>query len=236
MGIEMVDYAMEAGAGKLSLTGASTVLRLKTGFAFSHLQIATHSAQNAYKIEQAHAGEPFGEWFSGMMRVVPVSVVMAAAALEACANELLQDILDGSTHISLTSSRRKLLTELMEDRSGNATGKFRRLALLMDKDLDTGTEPWDNAKLLVKFRNEFMHFRPSWDDDDIHTGGFVGEMKRKVPVVDAYKANFLFPYGFMTYGCAKWSVQTVQNFSAEFSNLLGVKDRFALQGLDFSLP
>jgi hypothetical protein len=65
---------------------------------------------------------------------------------------------------------------------------------------------------------------------------FVEEMKRKVSAVEAYRATFLFPYGFMTYGCAKWSVQTVQNFSAEFSNLLGVKDRFALQGLDFSLP
>ena len=152
-------------------------------------------------------------------------------ALEACANELLQDILDGSAHILLTTSRKKLLTELMEDRSGNATGKFQRLALLMDKDPDTGTEQWHNAKLLVKFRNEFMHFRPSWDDDDIHTGDFVGAMRRKVPVVEAYKAKFLFPYGFMTYGCAKWSVQTVQNFSAEFSDLLGVKDKFALRGL-----
>jgi hypothetical protein len=168
MGIEMVDYTMEAEAGKLSLTGGSAVLRLKTGFGFSHLQIATRSARNAYKIEQAHTKEPFGEWFSGMMDVVPVSVVMAAAALEACANELLQDILDGSAHISFTNSRRKLLTELMEDRSGNATGKFQRLALLMDKDPDTGTETWHNAKLLMKFRNQFMHFKPSWDDDDIH--------------------------------------------------------------------
>jgi hypothetical protein len=48
MGIEMVDYAMEAGVGKLSLTGASAVLRLKTGFAFSHLQIATQEYQAAY--------------------------------------------------------------------------------------------------------------------------------------------------------------------------------------------
>ena len=65
-----------------------------------------------------------------------------------------------------------------------------------------GTEPWHNAKLLVKF-NEFMHFRPAWDDDDIHSGRFVEEVKRKVPVATAYKVTFMFPYGFMTYGCAK---------------------------------
>jgi hypothetical protein len=151
-------------------------------------------------------------------------------------NEMLQGILDGIAHIPLTASRRKLLIDLKEDHSGNAAGKLRRLALLMDKDPDTGTEAWNNAKLLVKFRNEFMHFRPSWDDDDIHTGKFVEELRKKVPVVAAYKQRFQFPYGFMTYGCAKWAVQTVLVFSGEFATLLGVQDGFALPDLDFRLP
>jgi hypothetical protein len=37
-----------------------------------------------------------------MMRLVPISVVMAGAALEASANEIIQDILDGFTNLSLT--------------------------------------------------------------------------------------------------------------------------------------
>jgi hypothetical protein len=211
-------------------------LRLKTGFAFSHLQIATRSARDAHAVEQANMGAEFGPWFDGMMRLVPVSIVMAGAALEASANELLQDILDGSTQLQLTPSRQKLLEELKDDRSGNAPMKFRRLGLLMETDPDTGTEPWHNAELLVKFRNEFMHFRPSWDDDDIHSGRFVEEVRKKIRIVDAYKSNFLFPYGFMTYDCARWAVQTVLAFSADFSKLLGVKDKFTLPGLDFTLP
>src|ERR1700730_1423304 len=41
-----------------------------------------------------------------MMRLVPVSVVMAGAAFEANANELIQEILDGSAH--LTASRKEV--------------------------------------------------------------------------------------------------------------------------------
>jgi len=49
--------------------------------------------------------------------------------------------------------------------------------------------------------------------------------------------NFvLFPYGFMTYGCAKWAVETVLTFSIKFTKLLGVTDTFALPGRDFRLP
>ena len=88
----------------------------------------------------------------------------------------------------------------------------------------------------VRFRNEFMHFKPSWDSDDIHGGNLVADLKKKIPVVGAYKSNFLFPYGFMTYGCARWAVQTVLTFSAEFAKLLGVKDKFVSPGLNFNLP
>jgi hypothetical protein len=218
------------GTAKGSAT-ATGVMRLKTGFATSHLQIAAHSARSAYEIEKPKATG----WFDEMMRLVPVSVVMAGAALEANANELIQDILDNSVQSPPTE---ELLKDLKDDHSGNAWGRYRRLALLMDEKPNTGTAPWHNAMLLVKFRNEFMHFRPSWDSDDIHNGKLVKDLKKKVPVAAAYKSkgNFLFPYGFMTYGCAKWAVQTVLTFSSTFTKLLGVTDKFSLPGLDFKLP
>lgn len=232
----MIDYVMEPEPGRLSLMGGGPTLRLKTGFAANHLLVAVELARAAHEIEKANADAPFGPWFDGMMRCVPVSIVMSGAALEAAANELLQDILDDAARVSLPNSRMKLLAELLEDRSGNAIGKFRKLALLMDYDPDTGTEPWHNGSLLVKFRNEFMHFRPAWDDDDIHTGGFVQELSKKVPVVEAYKGKFQFPYGFMTYGCAKWAVEVVLKFSAHFAPSIGRTNKFAQVGWNFTLP
>jgi hypothetical protein len=71
-----------------------------------------------------------------MMRLVPISVVMAGAALEANANEIIQDFLDQPTGLSI--SRKMLLKDLKEELLGNTISKHRRLALLFDKEPDTG--------------------------------------------------------------------------------------------------
>jgi hypothetical protein len=104
----------------------------------------------------------------------------------------------------------------------------------MDKKPNTGTAPWHNAMLLAKFRNEFMHFKPSVTT--FTAASWLKTLRRRYRRVAAYKGNFLFPYGFMTYGCAKWAVHTVLTFSAEFAKLLGVKDKFVGPGLNFNLP
>ena len=236
VGIAMKTIKMQVEAGSFSVSGSQVRLRLKTGFAFSHLKIATKSAHAAHKIEQENAGAEFGPWFDGILEVVPVAVVMAAAALESNANEILQEIIDGHAGIPITPSRRQLLKELKDDRSGNAMMKYRRLALFLDVLPDEGPQAWQNAKLLVRFRNEFMHFKPAWDDEDVHSGDFVEQMRKRVRTVDAYKQNFIFPYGLMTYDCARWAVMSVVGLSAEFCKLINVKDRFTLPGLDFSLP
>lgn len=209
----------------------------RTNFAVNHLRAAARAAQSAYDAEHANLSADFGPWFDEMILWVPVSVVMAGAALEADVNEGIQDMLDGITGLTLTEARKTQLRDLKGQQSGNAISKYRQLALLFDKVPNTGSSPWQNADLLVKFRNHFVHFRPAWDTDDVHSKGLVDALrKRRIPIVDAYKARMVFPYGFMTYGCAKWAVETVLAFVCEWTRLLGVKDRFVLTGFDFTLP
>jgi hypothetical protein len=216
-------------AGRSTATG---IMRLKSGFAMTHLLVAAESARKAYELEQAKADE----WFDGMMRLVPVSVVMSGAALEANANELIQNLVDGTNDLPVTAQQKVGLITLKEDRSGNAKKRYKRLAELADKRADFGSEDWRNAKLLIEFRNYFMHFKPSWSDDDIDNDDLVGRLRKKIPVVRGYETNFLFPHGLMTYGCARWAVQTVLDVSAGFAKALGVKDQFAVPALDFTLP
>lgn len=215
----------------------SAIARLRTNFAVHHLRAATEAARRAYEVEQ-NATEEFGSWFEEMILWVPVSVVMAGAALEAGANEVVQDILDGFTGLSLTDGRKALLTDLKKEQSGNAVFKYRQIALLFDKLPDKRSIPWQDAALLVKFRNSFMHFKPSWSNDDIRVrdSDFIRDLKKKIPLVTAYKSNFVSPFGFMTYGCARWAVQTVLKFSIDFTMLLDINDRFVFPNIDFSLP
>jgi hypothetical protein len=218
-------------------SGSSAVLRLRSGFTLPHLQAAISAAREAYKIEQEKR-QATGQGFDEMLRSVPVAIIMASAALEASAHEHLQDILDRPAHFRVDESHRKLLVDLTNDRTGSALTKFRRLALLMSKDPDTGTAAWEDAGLLVDFRNAFMHFRPAWSDEEIHKSKFVRQLEQKVPTLKAYKAdgNLYFPYGFMTYGCARWAVSTPFKFSSEFSKTLGVGDKLAVEWAKAKLP
>jgi hypothetical protein len=210
---------------------------VRSNFAIHHLRAAVTAAHSAYKVEQANLNAEHGPWFDEMLVSVPVSVVMAGAALEASANEVIQDILDGSSGLSPTKGCKLLLADLKKDRAGNAIDKYRRLALLFDKEPDTGTLSWVDGKVLVAFRNSFMHFKPAWDHQrDIHDGDLVRKLKTRIPIYKPYQSSFQFPYGFMNYGCAKWSVECVLVFSGTFATLLGIKDRFVAEHLDFSLP
>jgi hypothetical protein len=210
-------------------------LSLRSNFSFSHLQAAVRAASDAYEIEQNNPNAELNSRFDEMMRLVPVSIIMSAAALEANANETIQNILDGSSRLTVTKGSRALLKELLDSRTGGIADKYNKLALLCDKELDKGHVSWHDANLLEKFRNAFMHFKPAWDDDtSVHDSKFVNAMKNKVPIFKPYATNFQFPYGFMTYGCACWSVRSVVEFSKHFSDSLGVTDTFG--GMNFNLP
>lgn len=203
-------------------------MSVRRNFAATHLRAATVAAIRAHEVEKNNDTSQFGDWYSDMMQWVPVSIVMAGAALEASANELIQNVLDRSTPLAPTLGATMLLEDLKTDRSGNSLGKYRKIAWLFDKSPEEGALPWQNASILVLARNGLMHFRPVWDQVDARSAdtNLVLGLKHKVPVVEAYKSPLVFPHSFLTYGCAKWAVKSVLTFSDYFSNLLGIKDQF----------
>jgi hypothetical protein len=206
----------------------SAQLSLRSGFAMIHLRAAIRDALNAHSVEQNNDTSQFGSWFDDMMAYVPVVIISAAAALEASSNELIQDVLDGSTQYQLSEGNRLLLEELTKDRSGKAMVKFKKLGWRLNRVSRTDSAAWQNAGLLFKFRNSFMHFKPAWDSDtDVHDSALVRDLKQRVPVVLAYQQNFMFPYGFLNYGCAKWAVESARSFSSEFCTPIALKDRLS---------
>ncbi len=211
--------------GALTMSGT---LSLRSNFAATHMRIAIRDALNAHSVEQRNDINVFGTWFDDMMMYVPVTIISAAAALEASSNELIQDILDGGTSYHLTEGNRLLLEDLKRDRSGNALAKFKKLGLLLNKVPTTDSAAWQNAGVLFMFRNSFMHFKPAWDSDmGVHNSSLTNALKQRVPVVPAYERNLIFPYGFLNYGCAKWAVQSARSFSSEFCILTSLNDAFS---------
>jgi hypothetical protein len=198
-----------------------------TSHSVNHMRVAIRAAQSAREIEQANDTKVLGSWFDDMMMHVPVSVIMSAAALEATCNEIIQDILDGRMHV--TSDVKDSLRDLKGDRSGYTLGRYSKLAAFLGNKVPPD-QARDGADTLIKFRNAFIHFKPAWDKEaDVHDGTLVQRLKAaQVPISPPYqRGGFMFPYGFMTYGCAKWCVESARRFSAEFANLIGVADRLA---------
>ena len=65
-------------------------LSIRRNLAATHLQAAAAAARIAYEVEQGNDTNVFGAWFDQMIQTVPVSIVMAGAALEVSANEFVQ--------------------------------------------------------------------------------------------------------------------------------------------------
>jgi hypothetical protein len=222
---------------------AKANIALRYDFSMHHLRAAAQAAHEAHEVERSNPPE-HGEWFHDMLRLVPVSVTMAGAALEANANEIVQDLLDGITKIAgheITEDQRQRLEGLKDARLGNSTDRYRELASLVGKQVTTGNAVWEQAGYLVEFRNVFMHFKPAWShEEDVHDSPLVKALKSRVTVAPGYRDHggnkFQFPYGFMTYGCARWSVQTVLDFSKSYAAISGVRDRFADSPNDYALP
>ena len=236
LGIKGMGRIVKATGHAAGTSSARGIMRLKTGFAMNHMKVAHRCALSASQIEGANNPGIFGAWFDEMIQQVPVAIVMTAAALEANVNEIIGEFLDDHGR-TLTVGRKKLLKDLARDKSGSALDKYRKVALLLfDKETGVNDETLKNAQLLFSLRNHLMHFRPTWSDDEIHKGQLVAALKKRIPIAPAYHGRVLFPYAFMTYGCAKWSVETVLTFAMDYSAQLGIVNTFALPGLNFSLP
>ncbi len=207
---------------------------IRTTLAAHHLEAAAKAARRVHEVEAENAGAERGGFVGDIMQHASVSVVMAAAALEANVNETVSDILDGIAPLTITRARRELLADL-RGRMVGPEEKYRHLALLLDKTPDRGGAAWQDVLLLTRLRNDLMHFKPAWDDEAVHAR-MLEMMRRRLGVSRFYRGGFVYPHGFLAYGTARWAVRTVLAFAACFSALVGVEDRFRNTGFDYGLP
>jgi hypothetical protein len=214
------------------------VASIRRNIAGNQLRAACNAALAVRIIEQQNDTAIFGEWFDEAMRSAIVAIVMAGAALEASANESIQNILDNQSGLEVTVGRKHLLEDLKYDRSGNSVGKYRQMTWIFNKEPDLGSPSWQNAATLVLARNSLMHFRPVWDhfDDAREESKLVKALKGNVPIVPAYKSQLCFPHAFMSYGCAKWAIETVSALCSDVAELLEVDAKVVVPGPAISLP
>jgi hypothetical protein len=153
--------------------------------------------------------------------------MQCAAAIEA---ESAEVIAHGPGH-HLGSDRmdtkaRDFLVPLAEfiDRQNALTRYKIILHILSKQPLTEGEQPWQDMAVLVKLRNELIHYKSQWGKE-MDRQRFFTTLKHlhlaKPPFVPS-NANF-FPHQFLGAACAAWAVRTAVAFLNGFYDRLGIE-------------
>jgi hypothetical protein len=210
--------------------------RVVANFALAHFRAAKRLAAEVDRVQSAHLGQPFGEFFEEIQMYCAGCIIVAVASLEALINELyitpgpLRNSVQDFERVFWGGERRRCLvlfwrphvTSGLERKP--AVEKYKKALKYLNKPSlpqPSTTDAW----ALIGFRNYLIHFKPLWDDqrakdtqDDLEQrlrGLFTGS-----PFVDA-GSDFLAKH-CMSSGCANWAVNTVVRFVKEFGEKSGL--------------
>lgn len=233
------DYLPITGA--LNITQTPTTARgtaiTRANFAGYHLMAAISFAHQAQQIEEQAKGLVSSDPAAPIRWHCSSAIIMAATALEARINEIIQDIIDDKSspeETRKTAERlisRRLKRPKTPDRQSEIAFKYHTVAELKGKN--PAEMPADDAmEVLVSFRHKLVHFRPQWGNEDRSHK----ELERQLKGRFAAQVAIDFPYSHLTYDAAKWAVATVRGFSSEIAEFIGVDDGFAEDWLRFDLP
>ncbi len=99
------------------------------------------------------------------------------------------------------------------------------LHLLEKVPLNRGGQPWQDASLVVRLRNELVHFKSRWGQELDRSGllrALQSKSHRKPPFIQS--TNF-FPYECLSAACASWAAQSCVAFLDAFYANIGFPDR-----------
>lgn len=97
------------------------------------------------------------------------------------------------------------------------------LHLLRKPVISRGAPTWEQAALVVKLRNEIVHYKSKWGSD-LERSTFLStlhQLKHAVPPFIAAGTNF-FPHLCLSADCASWAVATCVNFIDAFYDKTGI--------------
>lgn len=103
------------------------------------------------------------------------------------------------------------------------------LHLLKKAELKKGEQPWQDAALVVRLRNELVHYKSKWASDHDKSSllrSMEGKRLSPPPFFQGTGWGF-FPHQCLSAACASWSIESVVTFVDTFYEKLGMPDRLA---------
>ena len=163
------------------------------------------------------------------------SILASVAFLEASVNELFASTKHENLRevgASLQPSDRTALTAATEMLSGNRLLDRFQLALLLLRRpaFDIGAQPYQDAVLLVRLRNELVHYTPQFRSGASSEPTLSAEAKwlrcleSKRFSINPFtgEGNPFFPDKCLCHGCTMWAWNAAVTFCDSFFNEIGV--------------
>ena len=162
--------------------------------------------------------------------LVTAAIMQCAAALETESNEIC--VYGPGAHLGSKGTdeqARLFLSQLagVVDHQDTLSRFELLLYLLRKQPLDRGREPFQSTTLLVRLRNELVHYKSRWGAELSSTKLFsaLEGLRHSPPPFVKLKVNF-FPSRCLSADCGAWAVSTTVLFLDTVYASLGVKSRF----------
>jgi hypothetical protein len=198
---------------------------LTYNFASQHMKSARIFALQSKTLEEQHYGDEFGAFFEDVRSYVSSTIILSVCALEANINEQFYD--RNGVLKEFTDTHRENIFNIIERQ--RILDKY-QLGLLLNKrnPLLFDKEPFESIQYLIRFRDLMVHYKPESDLDFKYSKNLEKKLRTKIhvsPFPDS-GAGYLTMKA-MSYSCAKWAVNTVLEFSKEYSDLLQIQDKLS---------
>jgi hypothetical protein len=227
---QLRDLRKVSGTHREVDTALPITVLMRPYFSSYHLWAARHFFVLSRNVENEEGRRPR---FDIKHRAYVMNCIFSAVAfLEAAINELFQDIADGheSYVANLDADSKRLMSDFWQfteqrNRSAfNLLDKYQiALTFLRKQQFASGHQPYQDAAVVVKLRNELVHYKPrSLGGDVEHT--LAKQLTRKFQdnTLMSGSGNPSFPDKCLGYGCAEWSIHSATVFTDEFFGRIGV--------------
>jgi hypothetical protein len=155
------------------------------------------------------------------------AIVQCAAALEA---EIAEVVRHGPGHQlgsdGIDAVARAFLEPLCDVIEGESTLRQYEvvLHLLKRPALDRGTSPYQPAAVLIRLRNELIHYKSKWgpemESEKLFTA--LQQLRFEKPPFESPNTNF-FPHRCLSASLASWGVTSTIAFIEDFYSRLGIQ-------------
>lgn len=194
-------------------------MKVRTGLALHHLMAACRYASNVARVEREHAGQCFGEFWNEIFQDSLGVVILTVASLESYANEVWFEHAILREKLNETASVH--LARLVDKES--IIGKFSiATAICCGGELNLGALPAQNADILIRVRNEVVHFRPEWFSKQDRHDKLSKRLQGKFRPSPFLLNEPIFPRAWASADFVGWALRSAIGFLDHFYAEVGM--------------